>query len=108
MTKIHPNAPPRLVKLLRNSGSFHKLADELEVNVAIVHGLVTKGKEPTDRTEHGREIRKRLFLPRYRRRKPRKERTPQPEHRRWWSKIGPDGRELIIKQMHDLNKDRIK
>jgi len=66
-SEIHPNAPPKLIKLLRKCGSFHKLADQIEVNVRWVHGLITKGSEPTDRTELGREIRKRLFLPRRKR-----------------------------------------
>jgi hypothetical protein len=72
--KIHPNAPPRLVKKFHNSGSFHKLADEIEVNVKWIHGLITQGIEPTDRTEKGRDIRARLYLPR-RKRKPGKPRT---------------------------------
>ena len=66
--KIHPNAPPKLVKKLYKCGSFHKLADEIGVNVAHIHRLITAGIEPTDRTEHGREIRQRLSLPRYKRR----------------------------------------
>jgi len=67
-TKIHPNTPPKLVKLLRKCGSFHKAAEETRVNVWFIHKLVTQGKEPTDHTPKGREIRRRMFLPRYKRR----------------------------------------
>ena len=73
--KIHPNAPPKLIKKLRSLGSFHKLADEIGVNVRWVHGLITAGIEPTDRTEHGRDIRARLFL----RRRKRKARQRRPQ-----------------------------
>lgn len=72
---IHPSTPPKLAKLYRQLGSFHKLADELGVNVAHVHHLIKQGIEPTDQTEKGRETRAKLFLPR-RRRKPR-QRQPQ-------------------------------
>lgn len=105
--KIHPNAPPRLVKRYRKAGSFHKLADELEINVSYVHELITKGIEPTDRTAAGREIRKRLYLTKYKRKgsTPRKPRQPRPEHMRWWKRQGPDGRDNLIRQLHDINKD---
>lgn len=103
MTIIHPNTPPKLARAYKKAGSFHKLADEIEVNVAYVHELITKGEEPTDRTELGRETRARLFLPRYRRKKgPRKPRQPKPEHLRWWLR---QDREPIIKQLYDLNKE---
>jgi len=69
MTKIHPSAPPKLIKLLRKFGSFHKLADEINVNVKYIHALITEGKEPTDRTEKGREVRARLFLRRRKRKR---------------------------------------
>lgn len=100
---IHPNAPPRLVKAYRKAGSFHKLADEIEVNPKYVHELITKGKEPPDTTERGREIRHRLFLPRRKRRGQRKPRQPRPEHMRWWSK---QDRDAWIKQLFELNKDK--
>lgn len=104
---IHPNTPPQLVKAYRKHRSYHKTADALDVNVSYVHDLITKGIEPNDTTPTLRTIRNRLFLPKYRRRAASKPRQPKPEHRRWWQSIGPDGRELIIKQMHDLNKDRL-
>lgn len=74
---IHPNTPPKLVKILRKCGSFHKAAEDEEINVNVfwVFQLVTKGIEPTDRTPKGREIRHRLGLPRYKRR----QRARQPQ-----------------------------
>jgi len=59
---IHPNTPPKLVKKFRKCGSFHKLADEIEVNVKYVYELIVKGEQPNDTTENLREIRKRLHL----------------------------------------------
>lgn len=103
--KIHSNTPPKLVKQLHKCGSFHKLADEIEVNVKYVHELITKGIEPTDRTELGREIRAKLFLTKYRRKgKPRRPRQPRPEHLRWWHK---QDRDSLIRQLYDLNKDAL-
>ena len=71
--KIHPNTPPKLVKKFHKCGSFHKLADEIRVNVIHIHALITKGKEPTHRTEKGRAVRAALYLPR----RPRKHTSPK-------------------------------
>lgn len=106
MTDIHPNAPARLVKRFYKAGSFHKLADELKVNVRWVYELLTNGSEPTDRTAKGRDIRKRLYLP-ARKRRPRTEPQPRPDHLKWWQQLGAQARDLLIKQLHDINKDRI-
>lgn len=103
--KFHPNAPPRLIKAYKKAGSYHKCADMIEVNVAHVHNLITKGIEPSDRTDTGREIRSRLFLPRHKRKKgPRKPPQPKPDHIRWWSR---QDRESLIKQLYDLNKEQM-
>lgn len=66
MTAIHPKTPPRLAREYKRAGSFHKLAEELRVNVGYVHNLIVHGKEPTDRTEKGRDTRAKLYLPRKR------------------------------------------
>ena len=65
---IHPNTPPKLVKLLHKAGSFHKTAEAIGVNVYWVYKLVREGKEPTDRTPKGRETRHRLGLHKYKQR----------------------------------------
>ena len=106
---IHPNAPPRLIKALRKAGSFHKLADELNINIKYVHELIRKGIEPTDRTEHGRETRARLYLPRRKRKtsKPRKPPKVKPPWRRWWTRQGKAGQENIIRQTYEINKDKM-
>jgi hypothetical protein len=72
---IHPNTPPKLVKKFQKAGSFHKLADEIEVNVKYVYELITQEREPTDRTPKSREIRHRLGLRKY---KPRNRTKPAP------------------------------
>jgi hypothetical protein len=56
---IHPATPPRLVKRFKALGyKYHRLADELSINVAHVYNLINKGKEPKDK-----DIRRALFLP---------------------------------------------
>jgi hypothetical protein len=73
----HPNAPRRLVQAFRNAGSFHKLASEIGVNIQIIHSLITRGIEPTDKTEKGREIRRKLYLTKFKKQaKPRQPLTP--------------------------------
>ena len=64
-TAVHPNTPPQLVKKFRKAGSFHKLADALEINVKYVYKLITEGLEPNDTTPRLREIRHRLGLRKY-------------------------------------------
>jgi len=98
---IHPNTPPQLVKKFRKAGSFHKLADEIEVNVKYVYKLITAGEEPTDRTPKGREIRHRLGL---KRRKPRGAPRPKPEpapkHLIWWNNISKEMRHAIVEKIY--------
>jgi hypothetical protein len=56
---IHPNTPPRLVKIFKQMDfKYHQVADRLGINVAHIHNLITKGKEPKDK-----DIRRALFLP---------------------------------------------
>jgi hypothetical protein len=107
---IHPNAPHKLVaKFKKADCKYHVLADQLNVNVFLVHRLIKHGIEPNDATEHSREIRARLFLPR-RKRQPAASpetatRTPEPDYMKWWKK---QDRETIIKQLFENNKNQNK
>lgn len=65
---IHPITPTKLKTAFRRASyKFHTLAKARGINVKYVHGLIHYGKEPTDQTEHGRNIRAKLFLPKKRR-----------------------------------------
>jgi len=100
---IHPNTPPRLVKKFRKAGSYHKLADEIEVNVSYVFDLIAYGKEPNDTTPKLREIRHRLGLRKYKpRNKPKP--TPAPKHLIWWNNQGKDKRHAIVKKIYEGRK----
>ena len=99
--KIHPSTPPKLVKKFRRAGSFHKLADEIKVNVKYVHELITEGKEPTDRTELGREIRHRLGLRKHKpRASPRPKPPAAPKFLQWWNNIGKEMRHTIVERVY--------
>jgi hypothetical protein len=95
---IHPNTPPKLVKKFKKAGSFHKLADEINVNVKYIHELITEGKEPNDTTPTLREVRHRLYLRKY---KPRnRPKPPAPKHLIWWNNIGKEMRHFIVKLIY--------
>lgn len=99
--RIHPKTPPRLAAKFKKAGSYHRLADLLEINVRWVYKLIAHGIEPSDQTEYGRGLRAKLHLPR--RKRKRKPPKPQPAHRSWWKK---QDRETIIKQLYELNKEK--
>lgn len=69
---IHPNTPPKLVRLFKKlECKYHRVADTQGVNVAHVYKLINSGKEPKSP-----DIRRALFLPR----NPRKPgRAPKPQ-----------------------------
>ena len=97
---IHPNTPPRLVKAYKRAGSYHKLADEIGVNVRFVYELITDGKEPNDTTPALREIRHRLGLKRRKPRAPKPKPPPAPKHLIWWNNIGKEMRHLIVERLY--------
>jgi hypothetical protein len=103
---IHPNTPPKLVKLLRKCGSFHKAAEEIEVNVYWIFQLVRHGIEPTDRTPKGRETRHRLGLHRYKPRGKPKPSQPRTEYLKWWFSLTKDSRHVIIERLHSYGKKK--
>ncbi len=103
MTIIHPNAPPKLVNAFQKAGSFHRLSQNIGVNVFYVHKLMIKGEEPNDTTPKLREIRHRLGLRKYKpsqRPKP----PPAPKHLVWWNHIGKEMRHAIIEKIHQGRK----
>lgn len=109
---IHPATPPKLVSAFRkaknNKGQgykWHVLEENIGVNVKILHDLIAYGKEPTDRTEHGRATRVKIFLPRRKRRKrgePTRPYTEPPEEIKWWRSLKKDKRREIIQTVYQL------
>lgn len=99
---IHPATPPKLARAFRNAKNgkgegykYHVLAERLGVNTKPLHDLIHYGKEPTDRTAKGREIRKRLFLRRYKRRQKKENQVPfreMPAYLKWWRSIKKERR----------------
>jgi len=100
---IHPATPPALVKAFTRAGSYHKLADELGVNVKYVYELMNAGIEPTDRTAKSREIRHRLKL---RKHKPKNKPKPPPARKEliWWNNLGKAGRHSRIIRLYERER----
>ncbi len=88
------NVPQRLIKKynvvvreFEESGGYQrKLARALVINDFYVNQLLLKGIEPTDKTEHGQELRVKLFLPR-KKPKPHKQKILLPGERKVKRKI---------------------
>lgn len=104
---IHPNTPPKLAAKFKRAKSYHVLAEQIDVNVRYVFELIADGKEPNDTTPALREIRKKLHLSARKAHRRRAKPKEQPAHRKWWNEQGPAGRDSIIKQTYELNKDRM-
>jgi hypothetical protein len=102
---IHPNTPPKLVKLLHKAGSFHKAAEAIGVNVYWVFKLVREGIEPTDQTPKGRETRHRLGLHK-RKPRPKTPRPPRPDYIKWWFSLTRESRHQIIERLHSYGRKK--
>ncbi len=76
--EFHSSAPRRLIKAVQAAGSERKFSKARGVNILYVSQLLRKGIEPTDKTEKGRQMRVKLFLPARKKHppKPRKPLTP--------------------------------
>lgn len=73
---IHKNTPRRLVtEFHRCEWNMRQLSKVLDVNILYVSQLIRHGMEPTDKTEKGRSVRVKLFLPRWK---------PKPHKVREW------------------------
>lgn len=69
--QCHPNAPNKLVSLfIQYDKKYHRLAQEIKVNVRYVYELLHYGKEPTKKTLKGRKARERMFLDNQPKKKP--------------------------------------
>ena len=106
---IHPATPRKLLTELHKDGwVLRATARRLGVNIYYITQLVNNGQEPTDATENGREVRRRLFLKAYRPR-PKVMKPPKlppwlnPEALGWF--VGQRDR---VKQMNKDMKDEIK
>jgi len=85
--KLHNNVPKRLLAELKQAGGNEReLARRRGVNILYVSQLLCHGIEPTDKTETGREVRVKLFMPR-RKLKPRAIREYLPGERETKKKI---------------------
>lgn len=94
-----PNVPRKLIKAFRAVGSnVRKLEGQLNVNSYYICKLLNDGIEPTDKTEHGQEMRVKLFL-RKLKPKPRKERKPIPDWKKKWREV--------MKQIDALTNERV-
>lgn len=58
-----PNIPKNLISAIDEIGSQRKFAKKVKINDSYVNRLLKHGIEPTDKTERGRVIRVKLFLP---------------------------------------------
>ena len=100
-----PGIPPKLLEQFEQAGSYHKLANKLEINVSYVYNLLKKGIEPPDTTPRLRNIRRALHLPSHKRR-PRRHKQPAPEHMKWWRSLGKGRQDQLIQQLHSIDEDR--
>lgn len=85
----------------KNNFKYHPIAKELKVNVYWIHTYITKGKEPQNA-----EVRKRMFLPALKKRKPNNGRsgfTELPESIQWWRKLKKDERDQWIEKCHSAH-----
>jgi hypothetical protein len=99
MTDYPANVPARLIAAIQEAGSARKFAKQQGINILYVSQLLRDGIEPTDKTEKGRDVRVKLFLPR-RKRKPRvtkpEEFVGQKRIRRKIAKLAKDTREKVL------------
>jgi hypothetical protein len=96
--------PPKLQEQFKQAGSYHKLADKLEINVSYVYNLLKKGIEPPDTTLRLRKIRRALHLPSHKRR-PGKHKQQAPDHMLWWHRLGKGRQDQLIQQLHNIDQD---
>jgi len=96
---IHPATPSKLKTAFRRARyKYHVLAKALGINVKYIHDLIHYGKEPTDQSEKGRNIRVKLFLPRKSRKAQERTRqyTEPPEYIKWWRSLKKERRHNLI------------
>jgi len=94
---IHPKTPRKLKSAYRKAGyKYHRLAQEIGVNVKYLYALIHYGQEPSNEA-----IRLKLFLPR----RPRKPRTPSqprpplPEYEQRWRRLTKEQRDQFKKSL---------
>lgn len=92
------HAPKRLIKALQEAGSERKLAKKLDVNISYISNYLRRGIEPTDKTERGREIRAKLFLPRSKRRPYIKKDAPTPPSPEWWERVEKHSIRVMVRE----------
>jgi len=94
---IHPVTPGKLKSAFRKASyKYHRLAQQIGVNVKYIYELIHDGNEPVNP-----EIRLKLFLPRHPRR-PRTERPPKPplpEYEQRWRRLTKEQRDQFKKSL---------
>jgi hypothetical protein len=104
----HPNTPPRLWRRYKKfHGNCYKTAESLGVNPARVWQLLKNGVEPTDRSEKGKEARRKLFLPLTKKKSgkaPPIQKVPLPEYLLAWRRLPKQEREKVIQQYMNWRK----
>ena len=103
---IHPATPSKLKTEFRRARyKYHVLAKAIGINVKYIHDLIHYGKEPTDQSEKGRNIRVKLFLPKKSRKAQERTRqyTEPPEEIKWWRSLKKDARRAYIQNIYQLD-----
>lgn len=79
--KIHSNVNEKLITALHEAGdSARELARRRGVNILYVLQLLKDGIEPTDKTESGRRVREKLFMPRWKKNQCKRKLLPGEAH----------------------------
>jgi len=114
MEEFPENVPKRLVREYKKVAREHsgqggyqcKLARKLGINIKYVSDLLSRGIEPTDRTEKGQRARIALFLPVKRKVARLKSLQEIPGFMKQWGKIPKEERRKVIQQYLDWrNRD---
>lgn len=91
----------RLIKALEEAGSERALSRKLDLNISYVSRLLSKGKEPTDKTEKGQEARVKLFLPKHKPKPRILKAQPVAPSQEWWERVAKQGVRVMVKLMKE-------
>lgn len=104
LDSIHSNVPKKLIVAFMEAGGVERnLSKKLGVNILYISQLFRDGTEPTDKTEEGRRVRAKLFLPRKRV----KHKTGEPKYARppwlykWYRLLKAERYEVIKSYMEN-------
>lgn len=96
ITKFHPKAPRKLIKLYKDyGGNCYKLGKHLEINASHIWQLLKHGREPKRE-----DLRVKLFLKVQRK----SAKVEVPEHIRLWRKLSKAERDKVVQQYINWRK----